>query len=322
MFDIITIGDMMTDIFLDLDERSSLCRVDRKKQELRIKFASKIPLSGTKRVIGGGNASNHAIGAARLGLKTAIYTIVGADDAGDAYYHKIKHAGVANEYVKCDKDQGTNLSVILNYNEEKTALSYHAERHYKLPRLPGTKWLYFSSIAGNHDEFNRELIRFVKNHPVRLAFNPGSRQMELGLKKLRPIFAVCDVLFLNRDEAGRLAGKDKPVKSLLKAFLAVGVKTVVITDGAKGSYCFDGQAFYKIGIFPAKKVETTGCGDAYGSGFLSAIVLGKKVAEAMRWGTANSASVLEHIGAQDGLLTRRGLAARLAKNINFQAKVM
>ena len=74
MFDIIAIGDATTDIFLSMDEKDPLCKLDKKKSELKLKYTSKIPVKELHRVIGAGNASNHAFGAAKLGLHTAIYT--------------------------------------------------------------------------------------------------------------------------------------------------------------------------------------------------------------------------------------------------------
>jgi len=63
---------------------------------------------------------------------------------------------------------------------------------------------------------------------------------------------------------------------------------------------------------PCTMVEKTGAGDAYAAGFLGALLLGKSVEEALQWGAAESASVIEHVGAQPGLLTMNGLKHRLS----------
>jgi ribokinase len=57
-----------------------------------------------------------------------------------------------------------------------------------------------------------------------------------------------------------------------------------------------------MGILPIKLVEATGAGDAFATGFIAALFHGYPAAEAMRWGSANSASVVTKIGPQDGLL--------------------
>jgi ribokinase len=87
----------------------------------------------------------------------------------------------------------------------------------------------------------------------------------------------------------------------------------VITDGSKGCYVGDGSYMYHAGIFPERElIDRTGAGDAFGSGFVSALI-GKDsfssqvIEQAIRAGSANATSVVEYIGAWEGLLTARTL---------------
>jgi ribokinase len=68
-------------------------------------------------------------------------------------------------------------------------------------------------------------------------------------------------------------------------------------------------------------VERTGCGDAYASGFLSAVMNNQVIPEAMRWGTANAASVIGRVGSQAGLLTRTEIDKMLSTHPKLQPKV-
>ncbi|MBM4402687.1 MAG: carbohydrate kinase family protein, partial [Candidatus Cloacimonetes bacterium] len=61
------------------------------------------------------------------------------------------------------------------------------------------------------------------------------------------------------------------------------------------------------------RLEMTGAGDAFSAGFLASLTLGENVSEAMRWGNANSASVIQKIGSQEGLLNREQLGKMLKK---------
>jgi len=54
----------------------------------------------------------------------------------------------------------------------------------------------------------------------------------------------------------------------------------------------------------APPVDRTGAGDSFSSTFTAAIILGKEPSEALAWGPINSMSVVQHIGAQAGLLTK------------------
>ena len=62
---------------------------------------------------------------------------------------------------------------------------------------------------------------------------------------------------------------------------------------------------------PKDPVDRTGAGDSFSSTFTAAIALGKSPAEALSWGPVNSMSVVQYIGAQEGLLTREKLEEHL-----------
>jgi len=234
----------------------------------------------------------------------------------------MKKEKISNKYIQTDSKNGTNLSAIMDYQGERTVLSYHADRKYKLPAYDKTNWIYFSSICGNHKEFNAKLVDYVKNKKIKLGFNPGSRQMALGMEKLKSVFAVCEVVFLNKQEAQRLTNKKGNIKMLLQEMMKTGAKLVVITDGRRGSHCYDNKNMYQIGIINLPLVENTGCGDAYASGFVAALINGHEPPEAMRWGSINAASAGTKMGSQAGLLTKKELKKLLKEHDHFQANIL
>jgi len=100
--------------------------------------------------------------------------------------------------------------------------------------------------------------------------------------------------------------------SILKSFKSLGPKNVVITDGTNGSYALDSDSnFFHQEIVASETVETTGAGDAYAAAFFAAFISNKPIQECMRWGALNSSSVIEHIGAQEGLLTLEEMEKKL-----------
>ncbi len=64
----------------------------------------------------------------------------------------------------------------------------------------------------------------------------------------------------------------------------------------------------------------TGAGDAYASGFLAALIHGKSPVDAMKWGAANAAGVIQKIGAHRGLLKRAGVNRIIKKHANISPK--
>jgi sugar/nucleoside kinase (ribokinase family) len=322
-FDVIAIGDTTQDIFLQMDDANVQCSLDGKNCLLCFDYAEKIGVAKKTDVPAVGNAANHAIGIARLGLKAGIYTIVGDDSQGHKALEIFQENGVDSKYVVLDKDRGTNLSVVINVKGERTILVYHERRKYELPALVETDWVYLTSVSGEGVEMlHEQMLEYLNNRPkVKLAFNPGTYQIKLGKEKLLPLLRRTEVLFVNREEAARILEQGtQDVKELLRGFQAIGVKTVVITDGPDGSYVGSGEEVWQAGIFAGPVVERTGAGDGYGSGFLGAIIKGKKVLEAMAWGNANSTSVVQYIGAREGLLTEEAIGKQVEDNLNQAAK--
>ncbi len=87
----------------------------------------------------------------------------------------------------------------------------------------------------------------------------------------------------------------------------LGPKQIVMTDGIEGDYAFDGIDNWFMPIYPHTPFERTGAGDAFESTVTAALALGKPLNEALTWGPINSMSVVQKVGAQEGLLTREKL---------------
>lgn len=319
-FDIISIGDTTLDMFLEIDEATAVCNIDKEACVLCINYADKVPVTKVTKVPAVGNAANNAVGSSRLGLKAALYTILGDDSTGQEAFEKLKSEGVATDYIQFDKDKGTNYSAVINFKGERTILVFHEHREYSLPKLDKSRWIYFSSLAAGHEKLHAQIPVLVKETKAKLGFNPGTFQLKEGIEKLRPILTATEVLLVNREEAQRLVGKSKDIKKLLTALKKEGPEIVVISDGPKGSYAFDGNTTYFQDIFDAPLVERTGSGDSFSTGFIGALVYGLSISEAMRWGTVNAAFVIQHIGAQKGLLTKEKLEEVLSQNPKFQPK--
>lgn len=321
MYDIITIGDITIDVFIEPEEVTVLCDVLKDRCQLCFSYADKIPVKSKHKVVAVGNAANLAVGASRLGLKTAIYTNIGNDDDGQECLGKLKAEGVSTEYVVTDDRRGTNYSTVINVKGERTILVYHEDRDYKLPPITKAKWVYFSSIADGEDDVQREILRYVAESGAKLGFNPGTYQMKKGLEKLKPVIAASHVLILNEEEGERLVGEQKDIPTLLRKLHEEGPKIVVITDGPDGSYAYDGNDMFYQTIYDQPVVERTGAGDSYSTGFIAALCCEDgNIEEAMRWGTFNSASVIQAIGAQEKLLHKEEMRAFLNEHPEIRPK--
>ncbi len=318
-YDIISIGDATLDNFLKLEDANVACDVNKAHCMLQLNYADKIAVEELHHVIGG-NAVNNAVGSSRLGMSPAFYSIVGEDKTGEQIVETVRAEGVSNEYVVLAKGKASNYSVVLNYKSERTILIYHELRTYKLPKLKKAKWVYFTSMGKGWERVSKDLVAYIKKDGAKMAFNPGTHQLKSGLAALKPLLAVTEILFVNKEEAERIVGVHTDLKELLKACCELGPRITVITDGQNGSYVYDRKGFWKCGITPTPVIERTGAGDSFATAFVAAIHLKKDVPTALRWGTMNSASVILKIGPQAGLLNPSGMAKWLAKYSDIVAK--
>ncbi len=325
MFDLISVGDATIDNFVQIHDAEVKCNIDKTQCMLCVEYGDKIPVDKLTHLVAG-NAANNAVGGSRLKLKSAIYVNVGSDPAGKQISDKLKEEGVNLRYLQENKGMESNLSTVLTFQGERTIFVYHQEWKYKLPELDNAKWVYFTSIAPSftHSNLLNELTSYLERTSAKLLYNPGTYQIKDGVKKHPRLLSLSELFIVNKEEAKRiLYGKDDldiPIKKLLKEIVDLGPRMVIITDGPEGSFGFDGEKYYKLGVFPAKLVEATGAGDAFATGVLSGLFYGKDLAEAMRWGAANGASVIEQIGPQAGLLTYSQMQEKLKENSKILAR--
>ena len=309
---LICIGDVVTDVFIVLEKARVHEHPDKEHLEICMPFADKVPYESLRVVPAGGNASNVAVGAKRLGIATSILTSVGKDYYAKEIFGRYHKEGVGTKFIKTDKSKPTNCNFVLNYGSDRTILTKHQDYEYHDPERIGlADWIYFSSVGEHTMPFHRKLANYLKTHPeTRMGFSPGTFQLKFGAEKLGEIYRHSYVLFLNREEAEFvLEAKSGDIKKLLKGLLGLGPKIVVITDGPDGAYAADGDSRYFIPPYPVPKppVSETGAGDAFAAGFLSALIYGLPVGEALKWASAESMHVMQFFGAQTGLLKKSEL---------------
>ena len=304
--DLLSIGDANLDAFIVPSESETLCEIDTKKSLIAFSYGDKIPVRNLEFCVGG-NTANNAVGSARLGLNVGAVLTLGDDSTGIQIIEKLKAENVDLSYCIQQPSTLSNFNVVVTYTGERTIFTYHAPRSYEFPvQLPKVPWVYLTSMGESYRPFYTHMAEwFVKNPDIKIAFNPGSWQLRGGIKEIGNIFKLSYITFVNKEEAEKLTGfepKATVTKELLMALSGLGPQISVITDGGNGAYLFDGHKFLSCGIMPMGAYERTGAGDAFGSGFLSAVIKGKSMEEALIWGTVNSASVIGYVGAQKGLL--------------------
>lgn len=317
-YDLIAVGDTVIDAFIRLHEANINCDINHHKCQLCMSFADKIPYETLEVIPAVGNSSNVAVGLARLGFRTAILCGIGDDYYGKQILDTYQNEGVGTDLVNINKGMQTNYHFVLNFQAERTILVKHEDFKYKdVSLLDDVEWVYLSSLGSHTEQLHKDIGDYLEAHPkIKLGFNPGTFQMKLGLEKTGMIYKHTHVLFINKEEAQRIMNtEEEDIKKLFTAVHTLGPKIVVITDGPDGAYASDGTNVFFMPAYPDPKppFERTGAGDAFGTGFMGALMSGLSIDQALQWAPIESMSVVQYTGAQKGLLTKPQLLAYLAK---------
>ena len=205
--------------------------------------------------------------------------------------------------IKIDEDYRTSFStILLSPTGERTILDFPGTAKItsellELSELNGD-WLYVSSL-GSMSLLKKVINRAVKNS-IKVAFNPASFELK-HLQECADLLEHITLFALNKEEA-QLFVNGKTTKELA-AKLAKSVQYVLVSDGPRGAVATDGEVLVKAGLYEdVPVIDRTGAGDAFTSGFVSQIALGKSVQAAITFASANSTSVVGQIGANTGAL--------------------
>lgn len=267
----------------------------------------------------GGGATNAAVTFARLGLKTACLARVGDDPGGHEVLTRLNKDRIDITHIQVDRKLGTGYSVILLAGSgHRTILVYRgAAQFIKAPEIKwdGMKpqWIYLTSVAGNA-ALLKNIFEHAAKKKIHVAWNPGNKEMELGLKKLTPWLLQCDLLFLNREEAAALAETaPRNLEAMTNHLGTLPRQALIITDGAHGAYLHARGTNWFTPARKLKAVNTTGAGDAFGSAFTAAAIKTGNLDTAMRAGMLNSQAVIMHMGAKTGILGSFPTTAQLKR---------
>lgn len=319
-FDVVNIGDIVTDAFIKLIDEYGRVEDAPDGKRLSLPFSTKIPFDHAEVLDAVGNSANTAVNFAKLGLKSSFVTNVGDDQAGRDMVTALQKNNVDVSFVMAHAGKKSNYHYVLWYGDERTILIKHEKYEYHWPKFHPEevpKWVYFSSISEGALDYHDAVADWLEANPeVKMAFQPGTFQLLAGKERLSRIYSRSEVLAVNFEEAQQiLDNHTRDIHVLFDGLHALGPKIVVITDGPAGSYASNGTDRFKMPIYPdpAAPVERTGCGDAYTSTFVAALIKGYPLEGALQWAPITPTNVVQHVGAQAGLLDEETLKEWLAK---------
>jgi len=315
--DVVTIGDVTRDIFVFPAENEMEKPLSRDGEKfLLFEHGDKITISDIHYDIGGA-AGNVAVGLSKLGLSTGILSSAGHDQEGEEIIAKLNKAKVDTTQLTLRKDKKTSFGIIISYQTERTILVFQSFRpeDFVIPKELETNWIYLGPLGEDYRKLYAQITGLAAEKNLKIALNPGSIQLHDGLNALAGLLRVTKILFINREEGEELIGANgvTNIREIINQLLKTGVEIIVVTDGKDGAYVATKEEFFKIGTYPAERKETTGAGDAFAAAYLASYIKNNKLFDCLKWGAVNSASVIEKVGAQEGLLSTSTIKKRMSE---------
>lgn len=328
MSKVLCIGSACKDIFFPTNEGTVAETPEDLLSQRKITFelGAKYQINQRHESLGG-CAANVAAGLARLGIKTACAASVGGDVEGIWIREEMKKNKVDLDFMKVQKEKRSDLSAIIVDKEssDRTIFSNKnssGDLDLSADKVKEAQWFFIGDIHGKWEEQLEGIIQLAKDENKKIAFNPRESNIHDDPAEVIQAISLCEIVFLNKDETLEVVSrmeKDIPKEKLNdEKFLLEKIKSLqptvaVITDGKRGAWVALRDKFFFAPGLPVEAKDTTGAGDSFSSGFLSAYILGKSPEECLKWGTANSASVVERFGAIAGLLNQEEISAKAEK---------
>ena len=304
--DLLVVGEINPDVIvIDPDPRPAFGQAERIVETIRL-------------VIGSSSAIT-ACGAARLGLRVAMVGVVGDDALGRFMLGALADRGIDVSACRVDQARPTGASVILGNGSDRAILTATGTiadaRAADVPRLllerarhlhVGSYFLQ-PSLAADVPS----LFRDAHAAGLTTSLDPNWDPTGTWDGGFAAAAEGADVLLPNAAEASRLTGRSDAAAAAHA--LAGPGRTVVVKLGAEGAICVgpDG-GISRAPALPVVAVDTTGAGDSFDAGFLTAWLDGQTPGEALRFAAACGSLSTRAVGGTEGQPTRDEVVAAVA----------
>ncbi len=335
MFDIIAIGSAARDITFLTDQGKVMETPEdlTAQRLLAFEYGAKIRSEKVWMNFGGG-ACNSAATLANMGLNVAIISRIGADGNGKSILDNLQNRNIDTTMIQIDREHNSAFSFIVvdsaNGDGERVIFSHKGAVNYLNVRredLEDTEWIYLTSLSEDWKNNLEKISDIVAKRGVKLVWNPGEAQIASGKVGLLPFLLRTYLLIINKDEAIELVKSDSQagfddndyndIYKLISIIRSWGVQNVVITDGKNGA-CFSSEReLLKSSAFAKAQADTTGAGDAFGSGLVAGYIISGNWETALKFGVLNSGGEVAEYGAQRGIMTREEIENNLS-NIEIE----
>ncbi len=259
----------------------------------------------------GGKGANQAVAAARLGAEVTFIAKVGCDMFGDQAIAGYRKEGIRTDFILRDPQHATGVALILVDQKGENLISVASGANHALSPddvLQAAEAIRAADVVVLQLEIPLNTVAaaaaIAAEVGVPVILDPApAPQGPLDPALLRNVTCVKP----NETEAERLSGvavRDEESARLAAAkLLASGVRSAVITLGAKGAFWTEGEQAGFVGGLRVEAVDSTAAGDAFSGALACGLARKQPLDEAVRYATVVAALSVTRLGAQPSLPT-------------------
>lgn len=264
----------------------------------------------------GGDAVNEAVSLHAMGNDVKLYTAIGEDALGSAFLSIIKDYGMDTSGIIKDQEHSTTATVVtVGSNGEHGCMTLcngaagnmrYSTEVFDID-FTGAKLVSIASLfwsRSQKDEDLEKLLAAAKNAGAVTIADMVLDQSQMTLDDISGTMQYLDYLVPSFHEASYFTGKNTP-EEIAEEFHRRGVKTVVLKMGAEGVFASSEGRTYRVGTIASEVVDTLGGGDNFVAGFITGIVDGVSLEEALYFGSATAAIAISQYGANGAVKSKQ-----------------
>lgn len=244
----------------------------------------------------GGSGANVAMALDRLGPPPLFWTRIATDEFGDFLAGRLAESGISNRFIVRDPDAKTTLAFVSHDESGEPQFSFYrsatADTRMQSGTVPDAElddlsWVHTTGVALSAQPSRSatlELLERSADHGCTVSLDPNSRpemwhSPHEYAAVVRGALENVDVLKATPGDLSAGGFETDDPERLARQVTERGPETVCITLGESGSVCYGTDASPVSGIarhegYEAEAVDTTGAGDAFMAGVITALERG------------------------------------------------
>lgn len=265
----------------------------------------------------GSSGAIFAAGCARLGLRTSVAGLVGADTFGRFVLDELRALGVGVDGVVVEPAVGTGLTVILNRGEDRALLTHlgamaaMTTERVDAGLLARARHLHITSyfLQRALQPGLPRLLEHARRSGATVSLDTNWDPDERWADGVRQVLEQVDVFLPNEAEALALTGAGTVEDAVEE--LARTVPEVVVKLGSRGALALRRGELHRAAAPAVDVRDTTGAGDSFDAGYVHGLLTGLPVGERLRAACVCGALSTRKVGGTAAQATPQEVAAAL-----------